>query len=386
MERAAISVQRCPTYEPELLRSALAGALAPLGGMPAFVSRGDRVLIKPNLLAARAVDKHVCTHPELVLAAAEAALDAGAARVYVGDSPGFGTSLGVLRKLGLPGQLAERGIEIAAFDDPVEIVRPDSVRFRRFEIERAVLEVDKVVNLVKIKTHAQMFMTMSVKNTFGYIVGTRKAAWHLEAGREVDFFATMLLDLHYLRPPVLHLADGIVMMEGNGPGSGTPRALGLLFAGNEGSALDTAICAVLNVPPHFVPTLRMAGELGLGVTDLGKVSWYGPALEDVAIEGIDHPILSHPGKFLAPRPLQRLTRRLLEVRPLVDPKACVGCRICMEACPAKAITMVQKKDRPAVARIHPPLCIHCYCCQELCPEGAIAPKRGLVRSLLRRPS
>ena len=386
MARAAVSIQRCQSYEPELVRSALASALAPLGGIAAFVSRGDRVLLKPNLLAARAVDRHVCTHPELVLAAAEAVLEAGAAKVLVGDSPGFGSSLGVLRKLGLAGPLAERGIEIAAFESPVEVVRPNTVRYRRFELERAVLDVDKVINLVKVKTHAQMFMTLAVKNTFGYVVGTRKAAWHLEAGREVDFFATMLLDLHYLRPPVLHLADGIVMMEGNGPGSGTPRNLGLLFAGDEGSALDRAICAVLNVPAGFVPTLRMAEELGLGVTDLAQIDWHGPGLADIAIAGIEHPILSHPGRFLAPRPLQRLTRRLMEVRPLVDPKACVGCRICMEACPANAIAMVQKKGGAAVAKIHPPSCIHCYCCQELCPEGAIAPKRGLVRSLLRRPS
>lgn len=386
MCRAAVSIQKCQTYEPELVRRVLAEVMGPLGGMSAFVSRGDRVLIKPNLLAARAVDKHVCTHPELVLAAAEAALDAGAAEVFVGDSPGFGTSLGVLRKLGLAGPLDERGIRVAAFDSPVEVVRSDTVRYRRFEVERAVLDVDKVINLVKIKTHAQMFMTMAVKNTFGYVVGTRKAAWHLEAGREVDLFATMLLDLHYLRPPALHLADGIVMMEGNGPGAGTPRPLGLLFAGTDGTALDAAICAVLNVPQSHVPTLKVAAELGLGTADLQQVDWHGPKLQDIVIGGIDHPILSHPGDFLTPRPLQRLTRRLLEVRPVVAPKACVGCRICMEACPAKAISMVQKgSSRPAIAKIHPALCIHCYCCQELCPEGAIAPKRGLIRSFLRRP-
>ncbi len=378
MTQAAVSIQKCQTYDPDLVRRALAAALEPVGGMAAYVSRGDRVLLKPNLLAARAVEKHVCTHPELVLAAAEAALDAGAEKVFVGDSPGFGTSLGVLRKLGLADPMAERGIEVCPFDSPVEIVRGDTVRYRRFEVERAVLEVDKVINLVKIKTHAQMFMTLAVKNTFGYVVGARKAAWHLEAGREVDLFATMLLDLHHIRKPDLHIADG--------PGSGTPRQLGLLFAGNDGVALDAAICATLNVPQSYVPTLKVASELGLGVTDLDQVRWHGPALADIAIEGIDHPILSHPGNFLTPRPLQRFARRLLEVRPVVNPKACVGCRICMEACPATAITMVDKgESNPPVARIHPPACIHCYCCQELCPEGAIAPRRGFVRSFLRRP-
>jgi uncharacterized protein (DUF362 family)/ferredoxin len=386
MSETSVSLFQCDSYEPTAVRRALAALLLPLGGIGAFVSKGDRVLLKPNFLSAREVDRHVCTHPELVLAVAEAALEAGAAEVAVGDSPGFGSSIGVARKLGLVAPLAERGGRIAPFNDPVVIVRPDSVRYRRFEVERAVLEADKIINLPKIKTHAQMFMTLAVKNTFGYVVGTRKAAWHLEAGKDEDLFATMLLDLHCLRKPTLNIADGIIMMEGNGPGAGTPRKLGLLFAGEDGTAVDAIICKTVGIATNVVPTLRVATLTGVGVPHATRIELFGPPLDQVSVRGIEHPILSHPGHFLTPRPLLRLTRRLIEVRPEIDTRRCTGCTICKEQCPAKAISMNQRRDGRTHARIHHHLCIHCYCCQEICPEGAIAPRRGLVRSFLRPPA
>jgi len=245
--------------------------------------------------------------------------------------------------------------------------------------------MDKVINLAKVKTHGQMFMTLAVKNTFGCVVGTRKAAWHLEAGREEELFAAMLLDLHYFVKPVLNIADAIIMMEGNGPGNGTPRPLGLLFASPDAVALDTAICDVLNVPQSAVPTQRVAIRDGFGVADAASLNFVGVHPDEVRIEGIDHPRLSHVGHFLSPRPLLRLTRRLVAVRPFVDQKQCTGCSICHDQCPADAIVIRERRHDKKRARIDPRLCIHCYCCQEICPAGAIRAKRGLVRRLLRKP-
>ena len=381
----AISVSHVPTYAPDMVRGGLREVLAPLGGIGAFVGRGDVVLLKPNFLVARAVQKAVCTHPQVILAMAEMALDAGAAEVLVGDSPAFGSCAGVVRKLGLADELKERGVQIAGFNEPVEAIHPDPGRYRRFEVDRSILEVDKIINLVKIKTHGQMFMTLAVKNTFGYVVGTRKAAWHLEAGREEELFATMLLDLHYFRAPVLHVADGIEMMEGNGPGAGKVRELGLLFAARDAVAMDRAICDVLSVPHSHVPTLRVAEREGYGVKADQAVDWFGPALSDIRVDAIEHPRIQHVSGLITNRPLLRFSRRLIEVRPVVKKKACVGCRICQQQCPAEAISMVGKRDGSLVAKIHPRLCIHCYCCQEICPEGAIVPRRGIVRSLMRRP-
>jgi len=60
--------------------------LEPFGGMKSFVKRGDKVLLKVNLLSAREPKKAVTTHPEIVRAVAKAVRKAGG-KPYIGDSP-----------------------------------------------------------------------------------------------------------------------------------------------------------------------------------------------------------------------------------------------------------------------------------------------------------
>ncbi len=380
--KVAVGLTPVMSYDGALVRAGLEAVLRPLGGMKAFVSRGDRVLVKPNFLSAKGVETAVCTHPEVITAVVEAVLDAGAAEVLVGDSPALGSAGGVARRLHLRDSLQEAGGKLVDFKDPVQVDSTTAVRFKRFEVERTVLEVDKVINLAKVKTHMQMFLTLAVKNTFGYIVGARKAAWHLEAGRDLDLFATMILDVHHIRKPTLNVLDGIIMMEGNGPGNGTPRQLGLLLASEDAVALDRVTCEVLSLPISQFPTHQIAAANGLGVSDLDEIDILGGPLDNLRIQNVIHPKLVAADYSGAPELLQRLARRLLEVRPQVVAKQCTGCELCMKQCPAEAITMKKgPRDNP-VARIDQSSCIHCYCCQEICPSGAIEPRRGIIRRLL----
>jgi len=380
---AKVSVVRTLSYGKGEVASGLVDVLRPFGGMEAFVSKGDVVLVKPNFLTARTPDKCVSPHPQVIAAVAEAAARAGAARVLIGDSPGIGSGKAVARKLGLPSLIADLpGVELVEFETPVTVENRQAARFRRLEIERTVLEVDKLINLGKVKTHAQMFLTLAVKNTFGCVVGPAKAAWHMEAGRDEELFATMLLDLHMFVRPVLSILDGIVMMEGNGPSAGRPRDLGLLFASTDAVALDHVVCDVLSVPVAAVPTNRVAASLGFEGCLESKRTLVGVDPSSVRVESIEHPrpaLVTGIGG-----PLQRLARRLMEVRPVVDPDSCTGCLLCQRQCPASAISPRLERSGRTVARIHPNLCIHCYCCQELCPEGAIGTHRGLARKLLVR--
>ena len=382
--KVVVSTVKADRYEPVVVRAALDELLAPLGGMKAFVSRGDVVLLKPNFLLSKAVAKAVTTHPEVILAVGEAALEAGAAKVLIGDSPGFGSGLGVARKIGLNEPARERDLQLRDFVNPAVVENPEGLRYKRFELERTALEVDKIINLAKVKTHQQMFLTLAVKNMFGCVVGVRKGAWHFEAGRDAEIFATMLLDLHYRLRPALNILDGIIMMEGNGPGAGDPRQLGLLMASTDAVALDRTMCEVLGLPLDRLHTHEMARKLSVGVHDPDQIAFAGVDPANVTISGVAHPLMGHVGDFYAPRWAQRIARRLVEVRPVVDRKVCTGCEICRKQCPADAIDMIPTGERHT-ARIDPVTCIHCYCCQEVCPEGAISPRRGLARRLIRKP-
>ena len=68
---SVVSVVACETYDLEVVRQALNGALAPLGGMRQFVRPGMRVLLKPNLLKAVHWEHGITTHPAVIQAVAE---------------------------------------------------------------------------------------------------------------------------------------------------------------------------------------------------------------------------------------------------------------------------------------------------------------------------
>src|SRR5512138_825427 len=106
--RGVVGLQPLRDYEPTAVVEAMRRCLAPLGGMAAFVRPGQRVLLKPNLLAGFPPHKAVTTHPAVVRAAILLAQEAGGT-VRVGDSPAVGGLPAVLQVTGLAAVLRETG-------------------------------------------------------------------------------------------------------------------------------------------------------------------------------------------------------------------------------------------------------------------------------------
>ena len=223
-----VSLLAAARYDRPEVEDALERLLAPLGGIGAFVRPGQKVLLKPNLLAGRPPERAVTTHPEIVRGMIRLVQKAGG-HVAVGDSPGVGSPLQVARRSGILAVVEETGAEFAPFTESVR-VRPSGAVFQELEVARDLLEADVVINLPKLKTHQMMGLTCGVKNLFGAVVGMRKPRLHLQAGTDKSFFALMLLELAEFLRPALTVVDAITAMEGNGPGSGDPVALSALTA------------------------------------------------------------------------------------------------------------------------------------------------------------
>ena len=68
-----------------------------------------------------------------------------------------------------------------------------------------------------------MQMTVAVKNLFGCVPGKLKSRLHLWRGKNRLTFGKMLVEYAELIAPQLTIVDGIVAMEGPGPGSGFPH-------------------------------------------------------------------------------------------------------------------------------------------------------------------
>nr|WP_246560741.1 DUF362 domain-containing protein [Geobacter grbiciae] len=349
--------------------------LKPFGGMVSFVKPGERVLLKPNMLAAKEPERAVTTHPELLRQVIGLVKEAGGIPL-VGDSPGVGGIRRVAERSGILAVLEETGAEFVPFDETVT-VRGQGL-FREFQIARPYLEADRLINLPKLKTHEMMTMTCAVKNLFGAVVGAAKAGWHLKAGADRELFARMLLEIYLLRRPDLTIVDGILAMEGDGPGSGDPRPCGLLLAGTNPVAVDVIAAELAGIPKKLLWVERAAEKLGIDGWDRATIDTRGVPVDEAKVSPFRLPHISDV-QFGLPRFLKNRLRHYLTSRPCGNPEVCTLCGICRDACPPRAITI---RDGKLQFDYH--ACIRCFCCRELCPEGALNVREGALLKMIKK--
>lgn len=368
-----VTLEKVPDYDRQRVKDGLIRLLAPLGGIAAFVHPGERVLIKPNMLLAKAPEKAVTTHPEVLRGVIELVKEAGGVPL-VGDSPGVGSCRRVAEKSGLLLAVEESGAELVEFVDSVELTAQGL--FKRFMVARPYMEVDRLINLPKLKTHEMMTMTCAVKNLFGAIIGASKAAWHLKAGADREMFSRMLLEIYLLRKPDLNIVDAVIAMEGNGPGSGSPRHVGLLIAGINPVAVDIIAAECVGIPRRLLHVERMAAKLLLDGADRGGIRTVGTPMDETLVTDFRLPHVADV-QFGLPSFLKNRLRHYLTSHPCSITEKCRLCGVCVDACPPQAIAINEGR---LIFDYH--RCIRCFCCRELCPDGALDIREGtLLKSL-----
>jgi uncharacterized protein (DUF362 family)/Pyruvate/2-oxoacid:ferredoxin oxidoreductase delta subunit len=370
-----VAVERVGEYDRELVKAGVIRLLAHLGGMERYVKPGERVLLKPNMLSAKPAEAAVTTHPELLRAVIELVQQAGGIAL-VGDSPGFGSTRRVAERSGMLAVIDETGAELVPFTETAPV--PGSGTFRHFDLARPYLEADRLINLPKLKTHEMMTMTCCVKNLFGAVVGTQKAAWHLKAGADKELFAEMLLEVYRLREPDLNIVDAIVAMEGDGPGSGDPCRAGLLLAGDNAVAVDVIAAEIASIPKKLLYLENAARKLALPGSDRGEIECCGLSPNEARCEPFRLPHLSDV-QFGLPGFLKNRLRNQFTSRPEVLTGKCELCGVCVRACPPEAIRVGGGRLRFDYQR-----CIRCFCCRELCPHAALQLRDGWLLGLIKK--
>jgi uncharacterized protein (DUF362 family) len=334
-----------------------------------MIHRDARVLIKPNLLAPASPEKAITTHPLIIKAVAEYVLEKGA-RPQISDSPAIGSFEKILKESGIRAALEGLPVEYKAFTDSTIIdVGPP---FNKIEIASDALDADVLINLPKLKTHTQMLLTLGVKNLFGCIVGMKKPEWHLRSGVDREMFATLLVKIFQAVRPSITLMDGVLAMEGPGPGrSGIPRTMGVVLGSDDSVSIDCAVCRMLGMNPDDLLTNRIAREQGLVSGEL-EINGDLPVIRDFRFPEIT-PVLFGPERF------HGFMRRHLVQRPECNNDLCKLCGECWKYCPAGAIDHDKK-------RLHfdYDTCIRCYCCIEVCPYGALRTHETITGKVVRR--
>lgn len=376
-----VSILKCDKYEYKIVKKAIQDSLDNLGGINKFINPGDKVLLKVNLLMKKTPEEATTTNPVFVRAVADILIENGA-KVLIGDSPGGpfleGRMKNIYKATGMEEAAKLSGSDLNFNIASFETECKNGKLLNKIFLTDMIHDVDKIINLPKLKTHGFATYTGAVKNLFGMIPGTIKAEYHVRMP-EINDFSNALIDICELVKPVLHIMDGVVGMEGAGPSAGSPRQIGIILASTNPYNLDVVASEVIGLKVKDVPTLRNAFERGLGAGSIESVNMIGDKIENFKINDYVMPPSNKGSRKIIPKPIVKFLLKNLKSRPIFDLNTCVGCGDCALNCPPIAIEMVDGKPKVDYNK-----CISCFCCQELCPAKAIEIKRPILAKLIFR--
>jgi uncharacterized protein (DUF362 family)/Pyruvate/2-oxoacid:ferredoxin oxidoreductase delta subunit len=364
---ARVSLARCSDYNSDNVSNAVKRSIDLVGGIGHYVRPGMSVLLKPNLLSARAPEEAVDTHPEVVRAIGRLVQAAGG-KVKLGDSPGgYGKNID---------EIFERsGMKRVAKEEGFELVRFTTSRFiHGIPIARQVLDCDSMISIPKLKTHSITVLTAAIKNTYGTVTGLYKAECHSRAPKEEDF-VKIIAKVHAIATPQLNVVDGIVGMEGDGPAAGEPRQMNVVIAGEDAVAIDACIAKIIGLEPLDVLVTKVAHELGMGEADFSRMELVGDDIESFVTKDFKLPQTT-PLKMI-PRSVLNGLASLIRFKPYIDSKLCNRCNLCKVTCPVNAIETGEDRCEIDYHR-----CVRCLCCHEVCPYRAISIKRNVLTKMV----
>ncbi len=366
-----VAVVSCNTYEKEELAEAVEKvfSIAP----PPDVT-GKKILVKPNILSDSPPEKAVTTRGEFVREVILQLQKRGAAEILVGDSPGIPKPRFSARRCGIADAVKETGAKWVDFSKDKITVSSETAKVQKeFKVTSFAGEVDMIFSLPKLKTHQLMYFTGAVKNLFGLLPGLSKSPFHVKYP-DRDVFGEMLLDLLEAVKPSYGIMDGVIGMEGPGPGNGTPYPVKIIAGSTNLPALDITASAIIGYDPLIVPTNRLALKRKMGIRSLEDIETAGVPLENVKVDnyrliaGKKHRNMIFD-LFKSSKMIQqyRLKRK---PKPYFIEEKCIQCGECIKICASDANWFEEGANGKYVA-VDYNKCIRCYCCHEVCPADAI---------------
>lgn len=362
-------------------------------------SQDAAILVKPNFNNDLTALTGNSTDLRVLAALLQALQERGYTDITIADGPNIGIyrkGIDVFGRLGVRALAEHFGVQL------VDLNHAPSVKVEVVTgpvwVAEMCLQADYLISVPKIKTHAEAGMSAAVKNLMGCVVGTDKRLVHAD-------LPANLVRLNEVIKPDLILVDGIIGMEGNGPGDGKPKRLDLLLAGTDPFLLDLLIARLVGLDRNNIPYLLIAHQKGyLSDEDIAQVDEIEPLAQfepppprSLVTRLLDHRLLAGVRDLTRPVHSSEAARRLLyrlgilqdvyegaeaRVEQLVlNRQACDACGRCLAVCPVELPITDPGFDFWAS-----PACLGCLYCAFVCPQQAITieGELGYLKAHLRR--
>lgn len=236
------------------------------GGIERFVSKGDVVVLKPNISWARRPEMAASTNPYVLQAVVELCQEAGAKKVRIADN-----TIHDARQC-----FALTGAGMVAKNTGADLVFPRSSLMRNMALKgdrldtwpvfKPLVEADVLINIPVAKHHSLSTLTLGMKNWIGAVGGSRYSL-HQDIHQSI-------VDLAQFFKPTVTLIDAIRIMTKNGPSGGSTSYVqekNTLILSNDPVAADAKAALLFNRTPKHLGFIRLAQEQGLGTYDLQKL-------------------------------------------------------------------------------------------------------------------
>ncbi|UCC39418.1 MAG: DUF362 domain-containing protein [Candidatus Aminicenantes bacterium] len=242
-------------------------AISSLGGIEHFISRGDLVMVKPNIGWDRTPKQAACTNPQVIKTVVELCLNAGAKEVKVMDNP-CNQARRTYARSGIATAAKEAGAKVL-FPTPHRLKKMalDGEWLKEWEVYTDFVEADKIINVPIAKTHSLSKLSLGVKNWLGALGGNRN-----QLHQKLD---QAMIDLAAFFKPCLTVMDGWRILIRNGPQGGRLSDTKLhktVMAGVDYIAVDSASASFFEMTPQDLPYLQIAHQRGLGEPNLERLT------------------------------------------------------------------------------------------------------------------
>ena len=241
-------------------------AIDAMGGIKSFISRGDIVVIKPNIAWDRLPEQAADTNPDVVATVVRLCFDAGAKKVKVFDRS-VNDPRRCYKQSGIADAVKQMGADVSFVDERrFKEVSIKGQALKSWPLYTDIFEADKVINIPIAKHHALAKLTLSMKNWMGVMGGNR--------GRIHQRIGESLADISMVIKPTLTVLDAIRILTANGPQGGNlkdVRKMDTVIVGIDPVGIDSYGATLFGMVGKDLSYVRAGAAARIGTMDLSKL-------------------------------------------------------------------------------------------------------------------